>query len=113
MACTRTFVLAAALLAAASLGGDAQTTAPARPVILVAELDGIIHPISAEYLTETIDQGDASGASLIVFVLRTPGGLLDATRTIVSRMITSRAPVAVFVGPSGGRAASAGFIITI
>jgi membrane-bound serine protease (ClpP class) len=113
MACTRTFVLAAALLSAASLAGDAQTTAPARPVILVAELDGIIHPISAEYLTRTIDEGDAAGASLIVFVLRTPGGLLDATRTIVSRMITSRAPVAVFVGPSGGRAASAGFIITI
>lgn len=28
-------------------------------------------------------------------------------------MITSRAPVAVFVGPSGARAASAGFVLTI
>ena len=50
---------------------------------------------------------------LVVIVLRTPGGLLDSTRTIVSRMITSRAPVVVFVGPSGARAASAGFIITL
>lgn len=86
---------------------------PARNAVLVAELDGIIHPIAAEYLTEVIDEADTSGAALVVIVLRTPGGLLDSTRTIVSRMITSRAPVAVFVGPSGARAASAGFVLTI
>jgi membrane-bound serine protease (ClpP class) len=86
---------------------------PARPLALLAELDGIVHPISAEYLTQTIDEADASGADVVVLVLRTPGGLLDSTRTIVSRMITSRAPVVIFVGPSGARAASAGFIITL
>src|SRR5688500_16690582 len=86
---------------------------PDRPLVLVAELDGIVHPISAEYLTETIDEADTSGAAAVVFVLRTPGGLLDSTRTIVSRMITSRAPVVVFVGPPGARAASAGFILTL
>ena len=48
-----------------------------------------------------------------MIVLRTPGGLLDSTRDIVSRLIASRAPVVVFVGPSGARAASAGFILTI
>jgi membrane-bound serine protease (ClpP class) len=84
-----------------------------RPLAIVAELDGIIHPVSAEYLTDVIDQSDTSGADIVVFVLRTPGGLLESTRAIVSRMITSRAPVVVFVGPSGGRAASAGFIITL
>src|SRR4029450_5918701 len=56
---------------------------------------------------------DTSGADLVVIILRTPGGLLESTRTIVSRMITSRAPVVVFVGPSGARAASAGFVLTI
>jgi membrane-bound serine protease (ClpP class) len=84
-----------------------------RPLVLVAELDGIIHPVSAEYLNDIIDRADTSGADVVVFVLRTPGGLLDSTRAIVSRMITSRAPVVVFVGPSGARAASAGFIITL
>jgi membrane-bound serine protease (ClpP class) len=84
-----------------------------RPLVIVAELDGIVHPLSAEYLNETIDQADVSSAELVVFILRTPGGLLDSTRDIVSRMITSRAPVAVLVGPSGARAASAGFVITI
>ena len=85
----------------------------AQPRVIVAELDGIIQPISAEYLTDAIDKADTSAADLVVFILRTPGGLLDATRTIVSRMITSRAPVVVFVGPSGGRAASAGFVVTM
>lgn len=84
-----------------------------RPTAVVAELDGIIHPIAAEYVDEAITQSDRSGASVVVIVLRTPGGLLDSTRDIVSRMIASRAPVVVFVGPSGARAASAGFILTI
>ena len=75
--------------------------APDRPLAIVAEFDGIIHPISAEYLIETLNQADTAGADVVVFILRTPGGLLDSTRAIVSRMIASRAPVVVFVGPSG------------
>ena len=110
MVCTRTTVFAAALLGAGALT-MAQTPQDDRPLAVVAELDGIIHPISAEYLTQVIDQADTSGADLVVFILRTPGGLLESTRTIVSRMITSRAPVAVLVAPSGSRAASAGFVI--
>jgi membrane-bound serine protease (ClpP class) len=92
----------------------AQSRAPANnPTAVVAELDGIIHPIATEYVDEAITQADAAGADVVVIVLRTPGGLLDSTRDIVSRMIASRAPVVVFVGPSGARAASAGFILTI
>ena len=108
---TRIALLAAALLQTCGVAGIAQTPPAPRPLAVVAEFDGIIHPISAEFLTEVIDQADTSSADIVVFVLRTPGGLLESTRTIVSRMITSRAPVAVFVGPSGGRAASAGFVI--
>jgi membrane-bound serine protease (ClpP class) len=84
-----------------------------KPLAIVAEFDGIIHPIAAEYVDEAITRADASGAALIVIVLRTPGGLLDSTRDIVSRLIGARTPVVVFVGPSGARAASAGFIVTI
>ena len=61
----------------------------------------------------TIDAADQAGAALVVFTLRTPGGLVDSTRDIVSRMLAARTPVAVFVGPAGARAASAGFILTI
>ena len=113
MARTRIALLAAALLQNCGAAGVAQTPPASHPLALVAEFDGIIHPISAEYLIETINQADTSGAAVVVFILRTPGGLLDSTRAIVSRMITSRAPVVVFVGPSGARAASAGFVIAL
>jgi membrane-bound serine protease (ClpP class) len=107
----RVALLAAALLFNGGGAGSAQAPAGDRPIVVVAELDGIIHPISAEYLTEVVTQADTSSADLVVFILRTPGGLLESTRTIVSRMLTSRAPVAVLVTPSGSRAASAGFVI--
>ena len=106
--------LAIALLAGAVAALEAaQPDAARRPVVLVAELDGIIQPVSAEYLIEAIDDADTSGASVLVIELRTPGGLLDSTRDIVARMIAARTPVVIFVGPSGARAASAGFVLAM
>ena len=61
----------------------------------------------------TIEKADAAGAALVVITLRTPGGLVDSTRDINNAIIRAKTPVAVFVGPSGNRAASAGFLITI
>jgi membrane-bound serine protease (ClpP class) len=92
---------------------DPAAEARRAPLVLVAEYDGIIHPIAAEFIDELITRADSSGAAALVLVLRTPGGLLESTRTIVSRMIAARTPVVVFVGPSGARAASAGFLITL
>lgn len=80
---------------------------------VLAEYDGIIHPVAAEFFGEVIDSADTSNATVVVLVLRTPGGLLDSTRAIVSRIIAARTPVIVFVGPSGARASSAGFIIAL
>ena len=105
-------VAVAVLVCCVVEAASAQPASPARQVI-VTEIDGIIQPITAEYFADAIDVADTTGAELVVLVLRTPGGLLDSTRSMVSRMITSRAPVVVFVGPSGGRAASAGFILLI
>ena len=84
-----------------------------RAVIYAAEVDALIHPISAEFIGQTIERADADGADLVVFTLRTPGGLVDSTRTINTSIIEAETPVAIFVGPSGTRAASAGFLITI
>ncbi len=60
-----------------------------------------------------IAKADADKAALVVFTLRTPGGLVDSTRDINNSIIHAKTPVAVFVGPSGNRAASAGFLITM
>ena len=109
----RWLVPALALLVATASAVRAQAPPTGPPAVVVAELDGIIHPIAAEYLTGVIDDADSTNADLIVVVLRTPGGLLESTRTIVSRILSSRAPVVVFVSPSGARAASAGFVLTL
>src|SRR5439155_11086924 len=83
------------------------------PVVYSADVDSIIHPVSAEYMIQAIDRADRANAALVVFTLRTPGGLVDSTRDIITRMLAANTPVAVFIGPSGARAASAGFLVTI
>lgn len=83
------------------------------PIIETATVDGIIHPVSSEFMRSAIAKADAEGAALIIFTLHTPGGLLDSTRDINNAIIAARTPVAVFVGPAGNRAASAGFLITM
>ena len=93
--------------------GVVSVAADRAPVVHTATVDGIIHPVSSEFMRTTIARADADGAALIVFTLQTPGGLLDSTRDINNAIIAAKTPVAVFVGPSGKRAASAGFLITI
>jgi membrane-bound serine protease (ClpP class) len=107
----RRAIALASLLLSISAPGKAQERP--RPLAVVAELDGIVQPVAAEYLDQVIDEADRSAATVVIVVLRTPGGLLDSTRDIVSRLIASRAPVVMFVGPAGARAASAGFILTL
>ena len=102
-----------ACFAIAAAGLAAQPAPATGDAVIVVEYDGIIHPITTEFFDEVISHADTSGARLVVLILRTPGGLLDSTRAIVSRMIAARTPVAVYVGPSGARAASAGFILTL
>jgi membrane-bound serine protease (ClpP class) len=83
------------------------------PVVYLVEVDGIIQPVAAEYIRGAIAEADAAGAAVIVITLRTPGGLVDSTRDINSAILAAKTPVVVFVGPSGSRAASAGFLITM
>ena len=110
-ASTRRLAAGAALGVLLSCAGPA--AAPPAGSIYAARVDSIIHPVSAEYMIDTIERADREGGALVVFTLETPGGLVDSTRTIVTRMLSSKTPVAVFVGPAGARAASAGFILAI
>ncbi|MYK88428.1 MAG: nodulation protein NfeD, partial [Acidobacteria bacterium] len=101
------------LMAMAAVWPGAQEEADRRPVVYATEVEALIHPVSAEYISQTLDEADRAGADLVVVMLRTPGGLVDSTREINTRIIEAETPVVVYVGPSGTRAASAGFLITI
>jgi membrane-bound serine protease (ClpP class) len=87
--------------------------APAGADVPVVELDGVVHAVTAAHVVQAIDEADAAGAPLLIIRLDTPGGLDSSMRQIVDRMLNCKTPIAVFVGPSGARAASAGFIITV
>jgi len=95
------------------LAGLALHASDPAPVVYRADVAAIIHPATAEYMIQTLDRANADHATVVVFVLSTPGGLVDSTRDIISHMLASKAPVVVFVGPSGVRAASAGFLLTL
>ncbi len=79
----------------------------------VVELSGPITPVTADFLDQELSRAASLGAPLVVLKLDTPGGLLEATRRIVKSVLASPVPVAVWVAPSGGRAASAGVFITL
>lgn len=79
--------------------------------VLRATVAAPIHPVTAEYIGQVLARADAEGASLLLLVLDTPGGLDASMRDIIARILAARTPVAVYVAPSGARAASAGLFI--
>ena len=97
-------------IAACALALWAQTAAAASKAIAV-DVDGMIHPVTTEILTSALDQAKREGASVVIVRLNTPGGLMDAMRESIEKMVASPAPVVTYVEPSGGRAASAGFFL--
>ncbi len=85
-----------------------------RPLDLQVRLDDEpITPGTARYLHRAIREAEGRDAECLIIVLDTPGGLLDSTRSIVKEMLAARTCVAVYVAPSGSRAASAGVFITL
>ena len=84
--------------------------APENRPVMVVPLIGPIGPATAAFVARSIE--DASGqASAIVLEMDTPGGLIDAMRSINQAILASDVPVIVFVYPSGARATSAGVYI--
>jgi membrane-bound serine protease (ClpP class) len=93
------------LLIAANIGASADA--------LHLTLNDQITPASAEVIVSAIARAERDNAAALIITLNTPGGLESSMREIVSRIISSRVPVIVYVAPSGARAASAGFVILI
>jgi len=85
--------------------------ASAHADVLRVVVDGTINPISDEYIERGIQQAGKQHAQAVLIEIRTPGGLVDSTRNIISKILASPVPVIVYVYPTGSRSASAGFYI--
>ncbi len=105
-------VLAALSLAAllALLGAGPAASAPAsRPAAVgLLTIDGAIGPASADQVVRGIARSASLGHALLVIRMDTPGGLDTSMRTAIKAILAAPVPVAVYVAPSGARAASAG-----
>lgn len=104
---TATLVLCGlALLVPHALADDA-------PVIREVEFERMVNPFTAMRIIRAIDEAEEAGDEMVLIRLDTPGGLVVSMEDVVKRMLTSKVPVVVWVGPSGAHAASAGFLILI
>src|SRR5438270_1473154 len=79
--------------------------------VLRISVNDMIHPISDEFIGRALAEAVRAHDSAVVIELTTPGGLLDSTRSIVEKLMTSPVPVIIYVAPAGSRAASAGFFL--
>lgn len=98
------------LLASPLVSGPDQ---PPSPLVLDLKLDGEVEPVLATYIDEGLADAARRNASLVLITMDTPGGLSDSMKDIIQRILASPVPVAVYVGPTGARGASAGFFILL
>jgi membrane-bound serine protease (ClpP class) len=103
--------LLSAFAVALVLAGTA--AAAEQPRVLAVEFSNDINPVTADYLTGSIDQAEKDGYDAVVILMDTPGGLDSAMRDIIKKELESPVPVVVYVSPPGSRAASAGVFITM
>ncbi len=86
---------------------------PTAGEVIVLTASGPVTPALKAYLERGLREAEASGAQLVVLRLDTPGGSVGIMGEIVKVLDNAGVPVAVYVWPSGGRAASAGTFIVL
>lgn len=79
--------------------------------VLYARLDGSINPAKEDLLQQALQTCAKDGHHLLLLGLDTPGGLGQSMRDMVKMILNAQTPVAVWVGPKGARAASAGVFL--
>ena len=80
------------------------------PVVTV-EVDGFIDTNAARRVDLAIHEASRIGAELLVIQLDASGGFSTSARQIVSSILESPVPVAVYVAPGGAQAASVGMFV--
>jgi len=85
----------------------------ASPLVLELRLEGVVDPILATYIDEGLADAANRHAALVLITMDTPGGLSTSMQDMIQHILASPVPVAVYVSPTGGRGASAGFYILL
>ncbi|HLU77846.1 MAG TPA: nodulation protein NfeD [Burkholderiales bacterium] len=104
-------VLAFILHALAALAQDAEQGATDIAPVVTLTIKGPIGVGAGMQVEQAVGLARERNASLLLITLDTPGGLVSTTREIIQSILGSSVPVAVYVAPSGARAASAGTYI--
>ncbi|MCD6419246.1 MAG: nodulation protein NfeD [Synergistetes bacterium] len=83
----------------------------ASSIVYISKINGFINSITVKHVTSVIKSAENSSGKIVIFLMDTPGGLLESARQIVKLFLSSKVPIVVFVYPKGARAASAGTFI--
>ena len=85
---------------------------PAFEIYQIA-LKGIIHPVTADFIINAVEEAEREEAEIFLLILDTPGGLETSMRDIITKIQNAKIPTVTYVAPAGARAASAGFLILL
>jgi len=111
LACWVLVVLAWNALSPQASSSNAQSAGNPQVSILYARLEGSINPAKKDLLQQALRTCSEEGHDLLLIGLDTPGGLGQTMRDMVKIILNSQTPVAIWVGPKGARAASAGVFL--
>jgi membrane-bound serine protease (ClpP class) len=83
------------------------------PVVVRADIGETITQVSDDIVRDALVLATRERAQALLLVMDTPGGVLDATRSIVRRILSAPVPVIVFIAPAGAHAGSAGVFLAL
>lgn len=99
-----------------SLSGIAESAplpAEKTAIVVSVPMEGVVGVSLENYLEEAFAYALKERAALVVIGLDTPGGLVTSMRGMSQKILSAPIPVAVWVGPTGARAASAGAFLVM
>ena len=79
--------------------------AQAAPRVLAVDIDSVVHPVTVEIVSRALDRAQNEHCDLVLIRLNTPGGLMEAMRETIQKIVASPVTVETYVTPTSGRAA--------
>ncbi|KAA0004086.1 MAG: nodulation protein NfeD [Thermoplasmata archaeon] len=81
--------------------------------IFIAEIEGMIAGGTEHQFEKAIDRAEKEGATALIILLDTPGGISSSMDNIIKKIYSAKIPVIIYVAPQGAHAFSAGTFILL